>query len=117
MAKRTTPSVDPRSIPFATYQLAYALVDAATPKSTWALTTMVNDQLTVTTELLDDVNLYIECGSAGQVEFQLEMDGGGVYTLQNVTAGQKLRGRFKRIGPGTNVFPLIGYGNSAQRTR
>ena len=118
MPPRTSPSIDPKSIPYDVYALAYALADALIPKFTWVLTTIdQNQQITVSTELLDDVNLFVECGSAGIVEFQLEKDGDAKYTQQQVVAGQRIFGRFKRIGPNTNVYPLIGYGNSSQRSR
>lgn len=57
------------------------------------------------------VNLWVVCGSAGILEFQLIGEGGSGYSQMPVVAGQKVEGHFLSIGPNTTCIPLMGFGN------
>lgn len=65
----------------------------------------------VTDLLLNEINLFVLCGSAGVLEFQLIREGGTEFNRITVVAGQKVEGHFLRLGPNTNCFPLLGFGN------
>ena len=92
--------------------MAAAVWRAQTPTYWYPLTESEGGVLKVDdTQIETSVNLGVYCGSDGVLEYQLLKNRGSVWCSLNVSKGEFIKGHFRRIGPNTTVYPLIGHGN------
>lgn len=99
------------NMPSEMVMLATAHQRARTPAYALNLEDTNNPGAPISRSIQDEVNLWVICGSAGVLEFQLIREGATPFNRITVVAGQKIEGHFLRIGPNTTCFPLLGFGN------